>query len=274
MNTLEESPPTSTGPVLAQMLPGLRVGFVIIAWMAALAVPSPDSARTKESIVFAVLGVLFTAVAVVIAWYALPFRSWAALGVSWPGGIRLLAAAVAYVAVMQLSSQVTGQLVEALDAPTGDFPGSGIPDPARLPGDLAGTIQTSFIEEFVLFAIPICCAALALRRWGSRRWARLLIVAATLIVVVGARFGVHLWGGAEAFRVFPWMVGAWLIYRWCRSVWPLVLGHIVYDTLVHLEERLPDQRWPAAVFYGLIFAGVLLLPVLYCYRRGGVGASA
>ena len=52
-----------------------------------------------------------------------------------------------------------------------------------------------------------------------------------LAVLVALRWLVHLhYLGASVF-VLLWVPAAYAIYRWTRSVWPLVLGHAVYDTL-------------------------------------------
>ena len=65
----------------------------------------------------------------------------------------------------------------------------------------------------------------------------------------------------------PWMIGAVLLYRALRSIWPLVIGHIIYDILVDLRNRLPVLNDVIAVaLWGFVVAGVLIV-VLSIIRR-------
>jgi len=69
------------------------------------------------------------------------------------------------------------------------------------------------------------------------------------------------------------MIGAVLLYRALRSIWPLVIGHIIYDILVDLRNRLPVLNDVIAVaLWGFVVAGVLIVVLSIIRRRQRVQA--
>src|SRR5664280_2393832 len=87
-------------------------------------------------------------------------------------------------------------------------------------------------------------------------------------LVLALRSGIHLYYGWGGVFVVPWMIGAVLLYRALRSIWPLVIGHIIYDILVDLRNRLPLLNDVIAVaLWGFVVAGVLIVVLSIIRRR-------
>src|SRR5664279_3540120 len=120
-----------------------------------------------------------------------------------------------------------------------------VDDGAYLVSDGFQSVTAGLWEEICLFAVPIALLSMRKRsgvgadqapevlwRWGPVRWTLILI---TVLVL---RSGIHLYYGWGGVFVVPWMIGAVLLYRALRSIWPLVIGHIIYDILVDLRNRL------------------------------------
>ena len=182
---------------------------------------------------------------------------------------------VIYVAVI-----VMAFLAQSLFASTTNV--QGIPAPAErsVPGgsyllsDGLQSVAAGLWEEICLFAVPI--ALLAIRRtrmtdqaanlgrsgwaWGPIRWGLVLL---TVIVL---RAGIHLYYSWTMLVVIPWMVGAVLLYRSLGSIWPLVIGHIAYDILLDLWNRIPQV---GGLMQGIvlgIFASGIIVAVISIVR--------
>src|SRR5664279_6286175 len=57
-----------------------------------------------------------------------------------------------------------------------------------------------------------------------------------LILIFVLRSGIDLYCGWGGVSVVSWMIGAVLLYRAVRSVWPLVIGPIIYDILTGILQ--------------------------------------
>lgn len=114
-------------------------------------------------------------------------------------------------------------------------------------GVLAGW-SAAVTEELVLIAL-----AAAVTRGPAAR---------VVVVLVALRWLVHLYYLGASVFVLLWVPAAYVIYRWTRSIWPLVLGHGVYDTLAVLGSTYTPLR-PATdlVLFVVALAGVLALAV-------------
>jgi len=153
-------------------------------------------------------------------------------------------------------------------------------DGAYLVSDGFQSVTAGLWEEICLFAVPIALLSMRKRsgvgadqapevlwRWGPVRWTLILI---TVLVL---RSGIHLYYGWGGVFVVPWMIGAVLLYRALRSIWPLVIGHIIYDILVDLRNRLPVLNDVIAVgLWGFVVAGVLIVVLSIIRRRQRVRA--
>ena len=153
-------------------------------------------------------------------------------------------------------------------------------DGAYLVSDGFQSVTAGLWEEICLFAVPIALLSMRKRsgvgadqapevlwRWGPVRWTLILI---TVLVL---RSGIHLYYGWGGVFVVPWMIGAVLLYRALRSIWPLVIGHIIYDILVDLSNRLPLLNDVIALaLWGFVVAGVLIVVLSIIRRRQRVQA--
>ncbi len=175
-----------------------------------------------------------------------------------------LGAVTAYLAVVYLLAGVAAPLIT-----TGRWPQrvpSGPVDPGALGGDLVEAGAAGFIEELSLFAIPVALLGL----WKSRQawWAGLLLV-------IALRFGIHLYYGVgfAAIMVVPWMVAARLLYRAIGSIWPLIIGHGLFDAALGITHRT-GQRWPAVALYAAAGIGVLLVVCTIWRKMRSAGARS
>lgn len=170
-----------------------------------------------------------------------------------PGGI--LGVAAAYVAVALISGRLGDQLVHALHLTRASYPQLGEGTGGFLADTLAGG-AAGLTEEITLVALASAVVQQALERRGHRsRW----VVPVSIVLLVALRWLVHayyLWG--SLFVLF-WVPGVYLLFRWCGSIWPLVIGHVVYDALA-----LAGHAYPTA-------AGTLD-GVLWLVAALGVGA--
>jgi len=178
-----------------------------------------------------------------------------------PGG--LAGAAAVYVAVAVVSSWAGTALVAGLHLPGRAYP--------QLGGGTAGLLTTGaaslaagWTEEVVLVALA---AAVVQHACAPRsRWA----VPATLALVVALRWLVHCYYGWTSLFVLVWAPGAYAVYRWAGSVWPLIAGHWAFDGLAAVQQAYPaltraveEARWVIAA------AGVA---VVLLSRRGTAAA--
>lgn len=188
--------------------------------------------------------------------------SWVDLAMRYPvprrTAVLLTATASLAYAAVQIAAQAASGLVVTRDK----ISALDVPDASEIPADVVRSIHTAVLEEMLFFALPVAVGALIWRtvrgnRWVSVRTERAMIAALTAAVVVAVRVYGHLWMGFPAVlvTVLPWMAGAWFIFRMTGTVWPLIIGHVVYDVFVFAMGRTPDNNyWTGA---GLVVIGLV-----------------
>lgn len=240
------------------------------AYLIALTLQPVPSGPFRAVAVIAAGAVMFCVVTVTAVRFIPGVDSWADVGLRratplrwWAAGLLTAATSLGYVAVEWISQQVGGAVTVTFGpAPVG-IPALSTPNPAELPADIIRSVHTAVLEELLYFAVPLAIGALAWRRAAGRwRWFPIrvehrLIVCATGLAIVGLRCIGHLYWGFPAvlILVVPWMAGAWLMFRLSGTVWPLIIGHTVYDVFVFTAIRAPDVHWLAPTSAVVIFAG-------------------
>lgn len=181
--------------------------------------------------------------------------------------IRRLATAVAlYVGVAAVASWLSGSVVAAAHLPTAQY--------TRLGGGLAGYLfagtaatAASVTEELTMVALATAVVGY-LCRGTTRRWT----VPATLMLLIALRLLVHLYYLWGSLFVLLWVPGAYLVYRWARSIWPLVIGHCVYDWLALTGAAFPrTARVVDAVLW--VAAGCAVATLATTSRRAARSSS-
>jgi len=79
-------------------------------------------------------------------------------------------------------------------------------------------------------------------------------------LIVALRLGIHLYYGIgyAAVMVVPWMLGAWLLYRAIGTIWPLIVGHALYDAAL-LTTMRTSQAWVSPALWTVASIGAALL---------------
>jgi hypothetical protein len=79
-------------------------------------------------------------------------------------------------------------------------------------------------------------------------------------LIVALRFGIHLYYGIgyAAVIVVPWMIGAWLLYRAIGTIWPLIIGHALYDAAL-LTTMRTSQAWASPALWTVAWIGAVLV---------------
>lgn len=155
-----------------------------------------------------------------------------------PGG--LLGAAAGYVAVAAISSRLGDEVVDHFGLSRAGYPdpGTGL---ASLLTTSAGAVAAGITEEIVLLALAAAVVQQACAR--RARWA----VPATLTVLIVLRWLVHSYYGWGSLFVLAWVPGAYAIYRYAGSVWPLAIGHVAFDWLAATAQAYPALGYAVAV---------------------------
>ncbi len=172
---------------------------------------------------------------------------------------RAGAAAVMYVGLLAAAIEVT---ITALDwcGVSGSGVDAGVTrSPGALPVETVHSAIAGLVEEPVLLALPI---ALGRRcRWPWQ---------VTLTVMIAMRISFHLYLGWDCLFVVPWIIGAFVLYRWCSLLWPFVIGHGLFDLLQtwqtyggHAAALTAEALLIAATLAAAGIAGVLV-----CRRAG------
>ena len=155
---------------------------------------------------------------------ALPGPAWFPAGE--PG------AAAGYLFLMSASAAMTAQALAALHTAARVYPGAA--DAAHSPelarAFLFGSVGAGIGEELLLFAVPIALA----RRSG---WS----TSATVAVVTVLRLAIHTYYSWGSLFVLLWIPAGYALYRAAGSIWPLIVGHAVYDGI-----QFSVDSWPAA----------------------------
>ncbi len=58
--------------------------------------------------------------------------------------------------------------------------------------------------------------------------------------------------------VVPWLLGAWLLYRAIGTIWPLIIGHALYDAAL-LTTMRTGHTWPYTALQIAAGIGAILL---------------
>ncbi len=107
-------------------------------------------------------------------------------------------------------------------------------------GSVLDSLVTSLVEECGMAVLILAVAGLAGRflpsRWDARSAGYLAIIVAT-----AARTLLHipLWGAGAVGRIGLSFVLAWLFWR-TRRIWPLIVVHLLWDTLALLTLVSPS----------------------------------
>ncbi|GGM09107.1 CPBP family intramembrane glutamic endopeptidase [Nakamurella endophytica] len=100
-------------------------------------------------------------------------------------------------------------------------------------------LNTSVLEECSV-ALVVLTAAMVTDRFRPRHWdpRSVAVVAVTAGTAVRVLLHVPLWGVGAVARVGLAVVLAWLFWR-TRRIWPLVLAHVLWDTVVLQSAMSP-----------------------------------
>lgn len=274
---------TSWGVRISGGLAGIREGLRVVlpfgfCLVAVQFVEVPSDLTVGAAIRGGGGRLLLVLVAVLVVRRAPGIRSWADLGLSharpvgWHRGTVLIAAgSLAGIAVSYFSQEATRAVVRIFDplmVTFGGNPAWKVPDPSQIPSDFARLAATSVVEEILLFAFPIALAAVLIRRWRHNVWVRRAAIVGGAVFVVGVRMAGHAYWGSLVIGVVPWMAGTWLIFRLCGTVWPLVVGHTMFNVLVTFSHRYPSST-ASTVFTITAYVGAAtLLTLIACHLEG------
>ena len=94
-------------------------------------------------------------------------------------------------------------------------------------------------EEVFVLALPYAALRLVRlpARWGDGEHARVLPLWVVVSVCVVLRMSYHVYYGAGALTLLPWAVVTVLIFHRWHLLFPLILTHIAYDTVLALNNH-------------------------------------
>jgi hypothetical protein len=174
------------------------------------------------------------------------------------GGIA--GATAAYIGIMVAAGGWTTAVLNSVGIHSRPFPGSSGQGLGTVVDDLFSSFGAGLQEELILLAVP--AALCALRGWRPTR---------ILVLLILFRLGIHIYLGWGCLFVLLWIPAAYLLYRAAGTIWPLVLGHAIYDSLAYLGLRHDTH----AETYGLIlntvaYVGALVIALSF-WRATGRG---
>ncbi|MDP9240738.1 MAG: CPBP family intramembrane metalloprotease [Actinomycetota bacterium] len=108
---------------------------------------------------------------------------------------------------------------------------------------IPAAISAGFAEEIVVLGF----AYRMLERAG-------LSDRAILVILVALRMSYHVYYGVGALILLPWAFLSVVYYRRYRRLWPLIIGHTLWDIFAILTATST-----AAQLFGLLFAGLLVV---------------
>jgi hypothetical protein len=85
---------------------------------------------------------------------------------------------------------------------------------------------------------------------------------AIIAVLVVLRMSYHLYYGVGALVLLPWAFLSVLYYRRYRRLWPLIVGHAVWDVYAILSSVSPTAQAAGLVVTGLIVSAAILVAVI------------
>jgi hypothetical protein len=262
------------GVYLCVFGPGVLNSFRVLAGGAGPAAPSAWSDRIAalEWDVFA------TAVVVVVVLRWLPEHAPTVtqrMCLDWrltrwvPAGV--LGASAGYVAIAAASNWSADHVVADWHLAHGTYSQLGVGTGGFVvAGFAAGAAALS--EEIVLVALAAAVVEQSFDARGRRsRWA----LPATIAVLVSLRLLVHLYYLWGSVFVLVWAPGVYLLYRWVGSVWPLVLGHCLYDWLSIAGHTYPSvSRVFGVALWTIAAAGAVAIVTSGCSRRAPCVATS
>lgn len=170
----------------------------------------------------------------------------------------LLGAAAGYVAVAVVSSWAGDHLVTHWQLARGTYTqlGQGTGSFVVTSGAAAAA---GFTEETTLVALAAAVVEQACHARGRRpRWT----ITATITALIVLRWLIHLYYLWGSVFVVAWAPGAYLLYRWVGSVWPLIVGHWLYDGLALAARVYPRVSRPLdTTLWVLAACGVVAIAV-------------
>ncbi len=218
------------------------------------------AAKLVDAIASTTLMIMFAGAAAVLTELALPQPMELLRGV---GSGKFFGGMAGYIAIVFFNGRFAAWLLTARP-----YPGSAVTGPDMLGRDLAESVGAALIEELLLFAIPLALLGMSTTRRGIKWGGRALVIA--------LRFGIHLYYGVgfAAVLAIPWIIGAWLLYRAIGTIWPLIIGHTLYDAAVFTMMRT-DELWVSpALWVVALVGGVLLLATVRRWGRSARPAAA
>lgn len=257
--------------------PLIRWLILVVIWILGVRLglkPLHDSSLLQ--VLFVCVAVLVCCASAFVLARLLPaVTSWSDLGLrrssplrGWAGVAVLLAGALSYIAAAVIAQDVARRVVSAIGPGPGRYSAAADPNAGQVPVDLIRAVKAGMGEELLWFGLPVVLGAVYWRQIGlmhgpgvRRKVLRALVVVAAAVVAGGIRFYAHLNWQAEVIAVVPWLVGSLLILRLCGTLWPLVLGHIVFN-IITLTLLRTDLIWLDTTFQVLIFLGTITLLAL------------
>lgn len=170
---------------------------------------------------------------------------------------RAPAAAVMYVGLLAGAIEVTITVLDWCGV-HGSGVAAGIAGPGALPVESLHAAIAGVIEEPVLLALPVALGRACRWPWPV-----------TLTVMIALRVGFHIYLGWDCVFVLPWIVAAFVLYRWCSLLWPFVIGHGLFDLLQTLQTY--GNHATALTAQYLLIAAVgaaAAVSVMGCRRAG------
>lgn len=256
---------TLAGVYLLVFGPGVLTALRVVAGQAAPPASSAwaDRVADLEWDVFSVTVVVL----VVVRW--LPRHAaevTARMRLARPRAGRLAAASALYVTVAAVATWLSGTVAAALGLPVAHY--------TQLSGGLGGYLVAGTAASAAGVTEEVTMVALAaavvghLCRGTRRRWT----VPATLALLITLRLLVHLYYLWGSLFVVIWVPGAYLVYRWAGSVWPLVIGHWVYDWLALTATAFPRTARTVDIVLWSV-AGYALVVSATAWRRAARSSS-
>ena len=206
--------------------------------------------------------------------------SWAAMGVQRRDGRKLIVGGAASVAVLYVAAMVAAAMLDNVLTTAGGttriYPGSHTPGAQLLATDIISTTFSGAIwEELTLLAVPIALFTALVPLDKMTRTGRLAGWAALTVVLLAMRVAIHLeYGWPGAAMVALWAGAAIVLFLLSGTVWPLIIGHALYDTAVFLYTRVPAadhlENW---LGIGVVAAGMLLALATATQFRGRLAAA-
>jgi hypothetical protein len=169
-----------------------------------------------------------------------------------------LGASAAYVAVAVANSCASDHVVADWHLARGTYTQLGSGTGSFVVTSVAAA-AAGFTEEITLVVLAAAVVQQAFDARGRHsRWA----APATVAVLVALRWSVHLYYLWGSLFVLGWVPGVYFLYRWIGSVWPLIVGHWLYDWLALAAQTYPGlSRLLGAVLWALAAVGVVAIGI-------------